>query len=56
MFDENNGIHDLQNSDHVCNTAIIVEDNQNILKFYGKIMDSEGIQHKLFLNGKEALD
>jgi len=52
MYHENNVIDNNLKSDHECNTAIIVEDNNNILKFYGKVMSNAGIKHKLFLNGK----
>jgi hypothetical protein len=41
---------------HVCNTAIIVEDNPNILRFYERMMVNAKLPHKLFLNGKDALN
>jgi DNA-binding response OmpR family regulator len=44
------------NNNHVCNTAIIVEDNPTILKFYQKIMTNANFPHKAFLNGKDALN
>jgi len=56
MYEENNVIKNNLKSDHECNTAIVVEDNNNILKHYGKALTSAGIKHKLFLNGKDALD
>jgi len=40
---------------HVCNTAIIVEDNPNILKFYERMMDNANLPYKSFLIGKDAL-
>jgi len=56
MYQKNKIVEINPNLDHVCKTAIIVEDNHNILKHYGNMMLLSGINHKLFLNGNDALD
>lgn len=53
-YHENNEVKNNIDQEHECNTAISVEDNNNILNFYGKMMNSAGIKHKMFLNGTDA--
>ena len=53
-WSSNKVLNNENNNNHVCNTAIIVEDNPTILKFYQNIMTNANFPHKAFSNGKDA--